>query len=108
VAAVIQTYDAQGNHRTGTEVDKASAEWLANELRKLGMKCESTECGLRAFRLPKQLSPAKDEMNGNTYLKGRYPFLCPFGLRTNRKHCESANRAETYYIFYYSELSGKS
>ncbi len=26
VAAVIQAYDAQGNHRTGTEVDNASAE----------------------------------------------------------------------------------
>lgn len=36
VAAVIQTYDAQGNHRTGTEVDKASAEWLARQVRKLG------------------------------------------------------------------------
>ena len=36
VAAVIQAYDAQGNHRTGTEVDKASAEWLANQVRKLG------------------------------------------------------------------------
>jgi hypothetical protein len=38
VAAVIQTYDAQGNHRTGTEVDKASAEWLANQVRKLGVE----------------------------------------------------------------------
>lgn len=36
VAAVIQAYDAQGNHRTGTEVDKASAEWLANQVRYLG------------------------------------------------------------------------
>jgi hypothetical protein len=36
VAAVIRAYDAQGNHRTGTEVDKASAEWLANEVRQLG------------------------------------------------------------------------
>jgi hypothetical protein len=36
VAAVIQDYDAQGNHRTGTEVDRASAEWLANRLRHLG------------------------------------------------------------------------
>jgi hypothetical protein len=36
VAAVIQTYDAQGNHRTGTQVDEASAEWLANQVRKLG------------------------------------------------------------------------
>jgi len=30
VASVIQAYDSQGNHRTGTEVDNASAEWLAN------------------------------------------------------------------------------
>jgi len=36
VAAVIQTYDAQGNHRTGTEVDRASAEWLANQVRQSG------------------------------------------------------------------------
>ena len=38
VAAVIQTYDAQGNHRTGTEVDNASAQWLASEVRNLGVK----------------------------------------------------------------------
>lgn len=36
VAGVIQAYDAQGNHRTGTEVDTASAEWLANQVRQLG------------------------------------------------------------------------
>jgi hypothetical protein len=36
VAAVIQAYDAQGNHRTGTDVDNASAEWLANQVRQLG------------------------------------------------------------------------
>jgi hypothetical protein len=36
VARVIQAYDAQGNHRTGTEVDKKSAEWLAREVRALG------------------------------------------------------------------------
>jgi hypothetical protein len=36
VADVIQAYDAQGNHRTGTEVDNASAEWLADQVRQLG------------------------------------------------------------------------
>ena len=36
VAAVIQAYDAQGNHRTGTDVDNTSAEWLANQVRQLG------------------------------------------------------------------------
>jgi len=33
VANVIAAYDAQGNHRTGTEVDNTSAEWLANQVR---------------------------------------------------------------------------
>ena len=38
VARLIQDYDAQGNHRTGTEVDDASAEWLAGQVRQLGLK----------------------------------------------------------------------
>ena len=38
VAGVIQAYDAQGNHRTGTEVDTASAEWLASQVRDLGVE----------------------------------------------------------------------
>jgi hypothetical protein len=33
VAAILQAYDGQGDHRTGTEVDAASAEWLAGEVR---------------------------------------------------------------------------
>jgi hypothetical protein len=37
VATMIQTYDAQGNHRTGTDVDKKSGEWLAEEVRRLGV-----------------------------------------------------------------------
>src|SRR5215472_5714306 len=37
VASVIQTYDAQGNHRTGTDVDRKSGEWLAEELRRLAV-----------------------------------------------------------------------
>ena len=36
VASVIQAFDSQGNHRTGTEVDNASAEWLAKQVRQLG------------------------------------------------------------------------
>jgi len=38
VASVIQAYDGQGNHRTGTEVDQKSAEWLAREVRRLGVE----------------------------------------------------------------------
>jgi hypothetical protein len=33
VAEILQAYDGQGDHRTGTEVDGASAEWLAGEVR---------------------------------------------------------------------------
>lgn len=38
VAAVIEAYDAQGNHRTGSEVDKLSGEWLAGEIQRLGVR----------------------------------------------------------------------
>ena len=38
VARVIQEYDAQGYHRTGTEFDNASADWLAGQVRQLGLK----------------------------------------------------------------------
>ena len=33
-----QAYDAQGNHRTATSVDNASAEWLALEARRFGVE----------------------------------------------------------------------
>jgi hypothetical protein len=38
VARVIEAYDAQGYHRTGTEFDNASAQWLAGQVRQLGLK----------------------------------------------------------------------
>src|SRR5215472_16846783 len=44
VADVLQAYDAQGNHRTGTEVDNASAEWLAGQVRQYG-----AEASLESF-----------------------------------------------------------
>jgi len=38
VGSVLQEYDAQGNHRTGTEVDNTSAQWLANYVRRCGIE----------------------------------------------------------------------
>jgi hypothetical protein len=38
IATVIQAYDAQGNHRTGTKIDRESGEWLAEEVRRLGVE----------------------------------------------------------------------
>ena len=37
-ASMLQAFDAQGNHRTGTAADNASAEWLADQVRQLGME----------------------------------------------------------------------
>jgi len=36
IADVIAAFDAQGNHRTGTPADNASAEWLARQVQQLG------------------------------------------------------------------------
>lgn len=38
LGAIVAAYDAQGNHRTGTAVDKASARWLTAEMRKSGVR----------------------------------------------------------------------
>src|SRR5215831_13506317 len=38
IARVIQTYDRQGFHRTGTDVDRESARWLAAEARDRGLQ----------------------------------------------------------------------
>jgi hypothetical protein len=38
VAAVVEAYDAQGNHRTATAADDISAEWLMEEIRKAGLE----------------------------------------------------------------------
>ena len=46
VSALLQVFDAQGNHRTGTEVDNASAHWLAHEARLAG-----AETSLEPFSL---------------------------------------------------------
>lgn len=38
IGAVIRAYESQGFHRTGTEVDRASGEWLADEVRRIGVE----------------------------------------------------------------------
>jgi hypothetical protein len=40
LADVIAAYDAQGNHRTGTPVDNASAEWLLRLVQQMGAEAE--------------------------------------------------------------------
>src|SRR5215471_16505865 len=40
IADVLAAYDAQGNHRTGTSVDNASAQWLARQVQQSGAEPE--------------------------------------------------------------------
>ena len=37
IGALIRAYENQGFHRTGTAVDRLSAEWLAGEIRQIGL-----------------------------------------------------------------------
>jgi hypothetical protein len=37
IARIVRDYEQQGIHRTGTEVDRISADWLAAEVRKCGL-----------------------------------------------------------------------
>jgi hypothetical protein len=46
LASVVETYDRQGNHRSGTDVDYTSAEWLVGCARRLGV-----EAALEPFAL---------------------------------------------------------
>ena len=37
IGALIRAYEEQGFHRTGTAVDESSAQWLAGEIRQIGL-----------------------------------------------------------------------
>jgi hypothetical protein len=37
IGALIRAYEEQGFHRTGTDVDRSSADWLAGEVRRIGL-----------------------------------------------------------------------
>jgi hypothetical protein len=38
IGTVVRGYEEQGFHRTGTAVDQASGDWLANEVRRIGLE----------------------------------------------------------------------
>ena len=38
IGSVIHAYEEQGFHRTGTDVDRISGNWLANEVRQIGLE----------------------------------------------------------------------
>jgi len=46
IGTVIRAYEEQGFHRTGTEVDRMSGDWLANEVRELSLEPAREEFSL--------------------------------------------------------------
>jgi hypothetical protein len=51
VAQVVRDYDAQGIHRTATEVDEASAHWLASQLQAAGVEAKLESFPIRRIDL---------------------------------------------------------
>ena len=47
IGAVIRAYESQGFHRTGTDVDRISGDWLADEVRQIGLEPTPEEFSLR-------------------------------------------------------------
>ncbi|MFX1521200.1 MAG: hypothetical protein ACFFCD_14905 [Promethearchaeota archaeon] len=61
IIKIIKEYDDQGIHRTGTNVDNNSAQWLANEIEKLGLKPK-----LEGFQFKNiEIDEASLEINNN-------------------------------------------
>lgn len=46
IGTIIRAYEEQGFHRTGTAVDRRSGEWLANEVRQIGLEPKLEEFSL--------------------------------------------------------------
>jgi hypothetical protein len=49
IAGVIEAYDSHGWHRTATEVDRRSADWLAEQLRSAGLGANVEEYPFQRF-----------------------------------------------------------
>ena len=51
IATIIEEYDAQGEHRTGTPVDAHSAQWLAGRMAQVGAQPVLDEFAFRRLRI---------------------------------------------------------
>lgn len=51
IATIIKEYDNQGVHRTGTQVDTKSAQWLASEIKKIGLEPYLDEFSLNRINI---------------------------------------------------------
>jgi hypothetical protein len=61
IGSVIQSYAAQGFHRTGTDVDRTSADWLASAVREIGIEPTLEEFSLNRV----------DPVSASLVVKGR-------------------------------------
>ena len=46
IGTVVRSYEEQGFHRTGTAVDRISGDWLADEVRQIGLEPAREEFSL--------------------------------------------------------------
>jgi len=65
VSRIIEAYDGQGIHRTGTDIDNASAAWLLDQVRRIGL-----DGGLEAFALDRVDPRACHVTAGGTRVDG--------------------------------------
>ena len=65
VSRAIEAYDRQGVHRTGTDIDNASAEWLLEQVKGIGL-----DGGLEAFALDRVDPRACHVTAGGTRVDG--------------------------------------
>jgi hypothetical protein len=71
IASVIQEYDAQGEHRTGTRADASSAQWLARELAGRGFAARLEPFALERFEGDSaQLSTEGQRRHGEALFDG--------------------------------------
>ena len=88
LAEAIAAYDAQGNHRTATGADSASAEWLARQIQQSGVQPT-----LESFTLsridPLSSSHRRPAYRGRTSVRrGIYRFRRrPRDARSARQRC---------------------
>ena len=72
IANVIAAYSAQGIHRTGTDIDTASAHWLANEVETIGLTP-----ALFSFEFDRFVYESGTIEVGNAVIEGIPCYDCP-------------------------------
>jgi hypothetical protein len=73
ISTIMREYDAQGWHRTGTDVDAASARWLADHVTRLGaMPAFDTRTLNRVALLPSSVAIDGQREDGTPVFDGSF------------------------------------